>query len=184
MPAGWEKRAAEVSTNTRWTLVLHNENLNRVAGLDPSANTRDRGIYALGAGLGVCAGFLDVKFGDLLLTALFVLAATMLLGALRPRRPWRWTLLGGRVRPAGSIDCLRRADRKTLSRPDLRIVSRLPDRNCRSLRWSDSEKRIAGIVEVKSAALGRQLSAFYALVSLSAACSSRKREEQQVEGFR
>jgi hypothetical protein len=61
--------------------------------LDPSANTRDRGIYALGAGLGVCAGSLDVKSGDLLLTALFVLAATMLLGALRPRRPWRWTLL-------------------------------------------------------------------------------------------
>ncbi len=52
----------------------------------------DRGIYILGAGLGVCAGFLDVKFGDLLLTALFVLMATMLLGALRPRHPWRWTL--------------------------------------------------------------------------------------------
>jgi hypothetical protein len=38
---------------------------------------------------------LDVKFGDLLLTALFVLAVTMLLGALRPERPWRWTLLVG-----------------------------------------------------------------------------------------
>ena len=35
---------------------------------------------------------LDVKVGDLLLTALFVLTATMLLGALRPQRPWRWTL--------------------------------------------------------------------------------------------
>jgi hypothetical protein len=55
----------------------------------------DRGIYILGVVLGVCAGFLDVKFGDLLLTALVVLAATMLLGALRPRRPWRWTLLVG-----------------------------------------------------------------------------------------
>ena len=53
----------------------------------------DRGIYILGAVLGVCAGLLDVKFGDLLLTALFVLAGTMLLGALRPQRPWRWTLL-------------------------------------------------------------------------------------------
>jgi hypothetical protein len=53
----------------------------------------DRGIYILGAVLGVCAGVLDVRFGDLLLTALFVLAATMLLGGLRPRRPWRWTLL-------------------------------------------------------------------------------------------
>ena len=41
----------------------------------------------------MCAGFLDVKVGDLLLTALFVLATTMFLGALRPQRPWRWTLL-------------------------------------------------------------------------------------------
>jgi|SRR5579862_3549406 len=53
----------------------------------------DRGIYILGAVLGVCAGVLDLRFGDLLLTALFVLAATMLLGGLRPHRPWRWTLL-------------------------------------------------------------------------------------------
>jgi hypothetical protein len=53
----------------------------------------DRGIYVLGAALGMVAGFLDVKFGDLLLTALFVLAATMLLGALRSERPWRWTLV-------------------------------------------------------------------------------------------
>ena len=51
-----------------------------------------RGIYVLGCLLGVAAGVLDVKVGDLLLTALFVLAATMLLGALRPHRPWRWTL--------------------------------------------------------------------------------------------
>ncbi|MGA9813485.1 MAG: hypothetical protein WBQ64_11945 [Terriglobales bacterium] len=56
------------------------------------ADQSDRGIYVLGALLGVCAGFLDVKVGDLLLTALFVLMATMLLGALRPERPWRWTL--------------------------------------------------------------------------------------------
>jgi hypothetical protein len=57
------------------------------------ADASDLGIYILGGALGVCAGFLDVEFGDLLLTALFVLAATMLLGALRPRSPWRWTLL-------------------------------------------------------------------------------------------
>jgi hypothetical protein len=56
-------------------------------------NHKDRGNYALGALLGFVAGLLDVKFGDLLLTALFVLAATMLLGVLRPLRPWRWTLL-------------------------------------------------------------------------------------------
>jgi hypothetical protein len=53
----------------------------------------DRSIFIVGAILGICAGFLDVKFGDLLLTALVVLASTILLGALRPQRPWRWTLL-------------------------------------------------------------------------------------------
>jgi hypothetical protein len=57
------------------------------------ADQSDRGIYFLGGVLGLLAGALDVKVGDLLLTALLVLASTMLLGALRPQRPWRWTLL-------------------------------------------------------------------------------------------
>jgi hypothetical protein len=46
--------------------------------------------YALAAILGISAGILDVKVGDLLLTAMFVLASTMALGFLRPLRPWRW----------------------------------------------------------------------------------------------
>ncbi len=61
--------------------------------LNQSGTFKDGRIYTLGLLLGLVAGFLDVKFGDLLLSALFVLTATMLLGALRPRRPWRWTLL-------------------------------------------------------------------------------------------
>ena len=61
--------------------------------MDASGNERDGNIYVLGALLGVSAGIIDTKFSDLLLTALFVLASTMLLGALRPQRPWRWTLL-------------------------------------------------------------------------------------------
>jgi len=48
--------------------------------------------YILGAGLGICGGVLDVWIGDLLLTALFVLAATMVLGGMRPEKPWRWTV--------------------------------------------------------------------------------------------
>ena len=56
------------------------------------ADKNDGEIFVLGGVLGIAAGLLDVKFGDLLLTALFVLMATMLLGALRPNRPWRWTL--------------------------------------------------------------------------------------------
>jgi hypothetical protein len=49
-------------------------------------------VYILGVILGLCAGFLDLKFSDLLLTALLLLAATMVLGVLSPQRPWRWTL--------------------------------------------------------------------------------------------
>ncbi|OLC95571.1 MAG: hypothetical protein AUH86_11700 [Acidobacteria bacterium 13_1_40CM_4_58_4] len=59
----------------------------------PDTRRNDRSILVLGALLGLGAGWLDVKVGDLLFTALFVLASTMLLGALSPRRPWRWTLV-------------------------------------------------------------------------------------------
>jgi hypothetical protein len=59
---------------------------------DEGGNTM---IYLLGAGLGIAAGILDVKIGDLLLTALLVLASTLLLGMLRPERPWRWILIVG-----------------------------------------------------------------------------------------
>jgi hypothetical protein len=51
--------------------------------------------YLLGAVLGVCAGLLNVVIGDLLMTALFVLASTMLLALIRPERPWRWVLVVG-----------------------------------------------------------------------------------------
>lgn len=56
------------------------------------ASRGDFSIYLLGAALGAVAGVVDVKIGDLLFTALLVLLSTMLLGALRPQRPWRWTL--------------------------------------------------------------------------------------------
>ena len=52
----------------------------------------DAWVYILGVGLGIGAGVLDVEVGDLLLTALFVLASTMVLGGFRPQRPWRWTI--------------------------------------------------------------------------------------------
>lgn len=50
----------------------------------------DLPIYLLAALLGVGAGVLDVRIGDLLLTALMIMISTMLLGVLRPDRPWRW----------------------------------------------------------------------------------------------
>lgn len=60
----------------------------------------DKSAYLLASLLGVCAGVLDVKAGDLLITALCVLASTMLLGALRPERPWRWTMTVAAFVPA------------------------------------------------------------------------------------
>jgi hypothetical protein len=55
----------------------------------------DAKIYLLGGMLGIGAGVLDVKVGDLLLTALVVLCSTMLLAMLRPERPWRWIIMVG-----------------------------------------------------------------------------------------
>ena len=49
--------------------------------------------YLLAAACGVLAGWIDIKFGDLLFTAMIVLASCMLLGFVRPRMPWRWVFL-------------------------------------------------------------------------------------------
>lgn len=49
--------------------------------------------YILAVLFGIFAGWVEVKVGDLLFTALLVLAPCILLGALRPKRPWRWTIL-------------------------------------------------------------------------------------------
>lgn len=51
--------------------------------------------YLLAAVFGALAGWVDIKVGDLLLTAMVVLVANMLLGILSPRKPWRWVLLVG-----------------------------------------------------------------------------------------
>ena len=53
----------------------------------------DAWFYALGALMGIGTGWLDVVVNDLLFTALLVLMACMVLGALRPRHPWRWVVV-------------------------------------------------------------------------------------------
>src|ERR1017187_5166645 len=55
----------------------------------------DSFYYLLAVLWGVLAGWLDIKVGDLLLTAMVVLMANMLLGYLSPRKPWRWVVLVG-----------------------------------------------------------------------------------------
>jgi hypothetical protein len=62
----------------------------------PKRNAGGDGFYYLLAVLsGVAAGWVNIKVGDLLLTAMMVLAANMLLGVLSPRKPWRWVVLVG-----------------------------------------------------------------------------------------
>ena len=51
--------------------------------------------YLLAIACGVFGGWVDIKVGDLLFTAMIVLASCMLLGFISPRRPWRWVALIG-----------------------------------------------------------------------------------------
>lgn len=55
----------------------------------------DAFIYLLAVLFGLSAGLLEITYGDLLATALCVLLSTLVLGFLRPRRPWRWILVVG-----------------------------------------------------------------------------------------
>ena len=50
-------------------------------------------IYFVAVILGICAGLIEARIGDLLLTSLFVLTSTLVLGFLRPRYAWRWPLI-------------------------------------------------------------------------------------------
>jgi len=59
------------------------------------SSRRDTWHYALAALCGIGAGCADVAIDDLLFTALLVVMACMLLGILRPRRPWRWVVAVG-----------------------------------------------------------------------------------------
>jgi len=52
-------------------------------------------FYLLAGILGIVTGLVNVAVADLLFTALLVTAWCMLLGALRPQRPWRWVVIVG-----------------------------------------------------------------------------------------
>ena len=61
------------------------------------------GFYVFAAFAGMFAGWVDIKVGDLLLTALLVLAPSMLLGLMRPERPWRWVAIVGVFVPVAEL---------------------------------------------------------------------------------
>jgi zinc transporter ZupT len=69
------------------------------APLPPSEKTSSDIIqYILAVVFGAAAAWLDLEVGadeHILLTALVVTASCMLLGFMRPHRPWRWVLIIG-----------------------------------------------------------------------------------------
>ena len=49
--------------------------------------------YLLAVLMGALSGFFEVLLGDLMLTGFLALFFCMIMGLLRPARPWRWTLI-------------------------------------------------------------------------------------------
>lgn len=69
-----------------------------VAGPSPatireSAKASEVPWYVLALLLGAMSGFAEVAAGDLMLTGFLALFFCMVMGALRPARPWRWVLI-------------------------------------------------------------------------------------------
>jgi len=75
----------------------------RVLPDDGARGNSDSGFYIAAAAAGVFAGWVDIKVGDLLFTALLVLAPCMILGVIRPSRPWRWVAMVGICVPLAEL---------------------------------------------------------------------------------
>ena len=60
---------------------------------DTQATGKEIRWYALALLLGAMSGFVEVTAGDLMLTGFLALFFCMVMGILRPKRPWRWTLV-------------------------------------------------------------------------------------------
>ena len=58
-----------------------------------SATPSQSAMFLLSTAFGLSSGIVEVEVGDLLLTALVVLALAMILGGLSSTKPWRWALL-------------------------------------------------------------------------------------------
>ena len=65
----------------------------------PVNRKSDALFYVIAVVLGILCGAVHVAVQDPLLTALAVLASTMVLGYVRPARPWRWVLIIGALVP-------------------------------------------------------------------------------------
>jgi hypothetical protein len=97
-------------------------------------------IYFIAALLGICAGLLEIKIADVLLTSLFVLTSTLVLGFIRPRHAWRWALVIGLFLPL----------------VELAAYLLLGQRFYRAQVWESCLGFVTGIVGCYAGALGRK----------------------------
>jgi len=67
----------------------------RVLPDDGPRGEQDVGFYVFAGAAGIFAGWADLHVGDLLFTTLLVLAPCMILGVMRPVKPWRWVIAVG-----------------------------------------------------------------------------------------
>jgi len=67
---------------------------------DGPRGERDIGFYVFAGASGIFAGWADMRVGDLLFTTLLVVAPCMILGVMRPVKPWRWVVVVGICVPA------------------------------------------------------------------------------------
>jgi hypothetical protein len=72
----------------------------------PTHESKTPLMYAIAIVLGALCGALHVGLEDPLLTPLAVLSATMLMGFMRPFRPWRWIIFVGLPVPIVTVIAL------------------------------------------------------------------------------
>jgi hypothetical protein len=97
-------------------------------------------VYALAALLGLAAGILEITVGDLLVTAIFVMFATMALGFIRPHRAWLWTVIVAVFVPGSRLTAY--------------LV--LNQRSDRAQIWESALAIVIGIVGAYAGVLGRR----------------------------
>src|SRR5450432_2144833 len=139
MPAGWGKKAAEDSTNTNLMEDARPPYRQFQNGAQFENTNRSRHLLPGGRAGSMCGNSRRKVWR---LVANRALRARGNYAARRASTPATLAMdaARGRIRSAGPTRRLCHAHRKTVSRADLRIVSRLPDGNCRRVRRSDCEK--------------------------------------------
>ncbi len=85
--------AETVSSALLHSSVLHSPTQPANPRRSSSSSRTSFVVYALAILFGLFSGWVNQKVDDALLTALCVLAFTMMMGVWKPRRPWRWVLL-------------------------------------------------------------------------------------------